>query len=102
MPRGEVWEGSEACSMADYYSPIANAVAQLKNDQDRRRIYEHGRNVLREELEASSPPLRLSVIMKELFAFDEAVRKVEAEVTHPASDSEQKPEQPGDDAGVER
>jgi hypothetical protein len=88
--------------MADYYSPIANAVTRLKNAQDRRWIYEHGRAILREELEASSPPLRLSVIMKELFAFDEAVRKVEAEVTHPGSDSEQEPEQSGDDVGVER
>jgi hypothetical protein len=65
--------------MAEYYPLIAKAVTGLYNGQDRRRLYECGRNALVTELRAVRPPLSESVISKERLAFEEAVRKVEAE-----------------------
>ncbi len=73
--------------MADYYPLIAQAVAGLENAQERRTLYERGRNALLAELEAIRPPLRQSVITKERLAFEEAVRRVEAEKAHPARES---------------
>ena len=58
------------------------------NAQDRRALYQRGRNVLLTELEAVSPPLRKSIINKELLAFEEAIRRVEAEVARHPQDSE--------------
>ena len=66
--------------MADYYPLIAKAVAGLENAQDRRTLYERGRNALMDELKAVDPPLRQSIIAREQLAFEDAVRKVEAEV----------------------
>jgi hypothetical protein len=66
--------------MADYYPLIAKAVAGLQNAQDRRAVYERGRNALKAELNAVTPSLRQSIIAKELFAFEDAVSEVEAEV----------------------
>jgi hypothetical protein len=63
--------------MADYYPLIAKAVAGLQNAQDRRAVYERGRNALKAELNAVTPSLRQSIIAKELF---DAVSEVEAEV----------------------
>jgi hypothetical protein len=54
------------------------------NAQDRRTLYERGRNALLTESEAFSPPFRKSIIMKELIAFDEAIRKAEAEMARRA------------------
>ena len=65
--------------MAEYYPLIAKAVAGVYNGQDRRRLYERGRNALVTELRAARPPLSESVIAKERLVFEEAVRKVEAE-----------------------
>ena len=65
---------------------IVKAVAAL-NAQDRRTIYGRGRNVLLTELEAVSPPLRKSIINKELLAFEEAICKVEAEMARRARES---------------
>ena len=62
--------------MADYYTLIAKAVVGLGNAQDRRTLYERGRNALLAELEAVRPPLRQTVITKERLAFEEAIRKV--------------------------
>jgi hypothetical protein len=73
--------------MADYYPLIAQAVAGLENAQARRTLYERGRNALLAELEAIRPPLRQSVITMERLAFEEAVRKVEAEKAQPARES---------------
>ena len=73
--------------MADYYPLIAKAVMGL-NAQDRRALYQRGRNVLLTELEAVSPPLRKSIISKELLAFEEAIRRVEAEVARRPQDLE--------------
>ena len=66
--------------MADYYPLITKAVASTQNTEDRQRLYERGRNVLRAELAAIRPPLRQSVITNELVAFEEAISKVEAEI----------------------
>ena len=73
--------------MADYYPLIAQAVTDV-SAQDRRTLYERGRNALLAELKAVRPPLRQSIITKELLAFEEAVRKVEAEIAHRARESE--------------
>ena len=73
--------------MADYYPLIAQAVASVENAQARRALYERGRNALLAELEAIRPPLRQSVITKERLAYEEAVRKVEAEKAHPVRES---------------
>jgi hypothetical protein len=72
--------------MADYYPLIARAVTGLQNVYDRRRLYERGRSTLIAELEAMTPPLSQSVITKELLAFEEAIRQVEAELAHYSSD----------------
>jgi hypothetical protein len=54
------------------------------NAQDRRTLYERGRNALLPDLEALSPPLCKSIIMKELIAFNEAIRKAAAEMARRA------------------
>ena len=59
-----------------------------QNAQDRRTLYERGRNALLAALEAVKPPLRQSIITKELIAFEEAIRKVEAEIARRAHGSE--------------
>ena len=65
--------------MADYYALIVKAAMGL-NAQDRRTLYERGRNALMDELNAVDPALRQSIIAREQLAFEDAVRKVEAEV----------------------
>ena len=65
--------------MADYYALIAKAVTGL-NAQERRTLYERGGGALLAELQAVIPPLGELVITREQLAFDEAIRKVEAEV----------------------
>lgn len=65
--------------MADYYPLVAKAVVGLHNAPDRLKLYERGRNALIDELEAVRPPLSQSIITRELLAFEEAVRMVEAE-----------------------
>jgi hypothetical protein len=74
--------------MADYYPLIAQAVIGLDNGQDRRRLYERGQNALVTELRAVRPPLSESVIAKERLDFEEAIRKVEAQLAHRAHGSE--------------
>ena len=64
--------------MNDYYPLIAKAVVGL-NAQDRRRLYEHSRNALLAELRALRPPVSDAVIAKERLAFEEAIRKLDAE-----------------------
>jgi hypothetical protein len=66
--------------MIDYHALIAKAVTNLKSPEARRAIYERGRNALKAELNAVTPSLRQSIIAKELFAFEDAVSKAEAEV----------------------
>lgn len=74
--------------MADYYPLIAQAVIGLDNGHDRRRLYERGQNALVTELRAVRPPLSESVIAKERLDFEEAIRKVEAQLAHRAHGSE--------------
>jgi hypothetical protein len=64
--------------MADYYALITKAVAGL-NAQERRTLYERGGGALLAELEAVIPPLGELIITREQLAFDEAIRKVEAD-----------------------
>ena len=75
--------------MTDYYpliaKAVAKAVASLENAQDRRTLYERGRNALMDELKAVDPPLRQSIIAREQLAFEDAVRKVEAQVARRTS-----------------
>ena len=72
--------------MADYFALIAKAVAGL-SAQDRRTLYERGRNTLLAELEAVRPTLRQSIITKERLAFEEAIRRVEAEIARRARET---------------
>lgn len=74
--------------MADYYPLIAQAVIGLDNGHDRRRLYERGQNALVTELRAVRPPLSESVIAKERLDFEQAIRKVEAQLAHRAHGSE--------------
>ena len=73
--------------MADYSPLIAKVVTGLKNGQDRWTLYERGRNALMAELKAVRPSLRQSIITKEMLAFEEAIRKVEAEIARRAQGS---------------
>lgn len=74
--------------MIDYYALIAKAITNLENPEARRVVYERGRNALKAELNAVTPSLRQSIIAKELFAFEDAVSKVETEVVHRARGQE--------------
>jgi hypothetical protein len=74
--------------MADYYPLIAKAIAGVQSPQDRRAVYERGRNTLIAELRAIRPRFSDPVIMKERIAFEEAIRKVEAEAARRAHESE--------------
>jgi hypothetical protein len=68
--------------MIDYYALIAKAITNLQSPEARRAVYERGRNALKAELNAVTPSLRQSLIAKALFAFEDAVSKVETEVVH--------------------
>jgi hypothetical protein len=71
--------------MADYY-PLIAKVAMGRTTPERRTLYERGREALIAELEAVKPPLRQSTVKRELIAFEEAVRRVEAEIARGARD----------------
>ena len=73
--------------MADYYPLISKAVSSSSSAQDRRRLYERGRSTLMTELRAVKPPLSETTIAKERLAFEEAIRKVEAEEARRAQES---------------
>ena len=74
--------------MADYYPLIAKTAMGLQKAQERRALCERGRDALLAELEAFKPPLLQSTIKRELIAFEEAVRRVEAEIARRAHGSE--------------
>jgi hypothetical protein len=67
--------------MANYCPLLANIIAALENDSAelRRRIYESARNGFLEQMRRHDPPLMDSHIKQEQIAFEEAIRKVEAE-----------------------
>ncbi len=73
--------------MIDYYSLVAKAVTNLQSRQARRAVYERGRNALTAELKAVRPSLRQSIITQEMLIFEEAIRKVEAEMARRAGEA---------------
>ena len=73
--------------MTDYYLLIAKAVTGLQSAQDRRTLYARGRTALLVELKAIRPPLGQSIIAKEQLAFEDAIRKLEAELAGRAPES---------------
>ena len=68
--------------MADYYPLIAKAVTGLVDAQDRRVLYQRGRDALLAELRAVNPPLSERVITDERIAFEEAIRRIESEAAY--------------------
>lgn len=70
-------------AMADYYSVLQRAVAMLPDNtgQARRAIYEKARTALVRQLESVNPPLPASEITKQRLALEEAVRRIEQELT---------------------
>ena len=68
-------------SVTDYQSLIAHAVEGVASDRSatRRALYERARTALVTQLRAVDPPLPESVIAKERFALESAIRKVEAD-----------------------
>jgi hypothetical protein len=68
--------------MADYYSLLARAVANLPKSSPpstRRAIYERARKALTNQLRSLKPPLPESDIAREERALDEAVARLEAD-----------------------
>jgi hypothetical protein len=65
--------------VTDYQSLIAHAVEGVASDRGatRRALYERARTALVTQLRAVDPPLPESVIAKERFALESAIRKVE-------------------------
>lgn len=75
--------------MADYYSLIKKAVARLDPSapyESRRAIYARAGAAQLAQLRSISPALSEAEISREQLALEEAVRRVEAEVTQPACD----------------
>ena len=69
--------------MADYHPLIARAVAGLEKNtgENRRALYERARTALVAQLRGVVPALDESEITRERLALEEAIRKVEAEVS---------------------
>ena len=83
----ELWWAKSAMAR-DYYPPIARAVAGLEhNTVDARQIvYQHARRMLRELVGDHQPALLASKRIDEMLALEEAIRKVEFEVTSTPDD----------------
>jgi hypothetical protein len=69
--------------VADYYPLIARAVAGLAQNtgEDRRALYDRARDALVTQLRKLTPALSESDIIRERGALDDAIRKVEMEVS---------------------
>ena len=69
------------CLLADYYALLTYAAANLdKNTAGlRRALYERARTTLVTQMRKLDPPLSESVIRREQFALEEAIRKLEAD-----------------------
>jgi hypothetical protein len=67
--------------MANYYPLLANIIAALENSSAelRRRLYENARTGFLEQMRRRDPPLADAHITQEQIAFEDAIRKVEAE-----------------------
>jgi hypothetical protein len=70
--------------LADYYPLIARAIAGLDPSapgESRRALYERSRTALIAQLRSVQPPLSEAEITRERLSLEEAIRKVEAQVT---------------------
>ena len=67
--------------MANYYPLLASVMAALETSsaESRRRLYESARTGFLEQMSKHDPPLNQSYLKQERIAFEEAIRKVEAE-----------------------
>ena len=87
------WAPRQQClgNMADYYELISKAVAGLDPDAPRERrqaLYERAQAALLVELRAVTPPFTEAEITRERRALEEAVRRVEDEVSQRAPDAD--------------
>ncbi|MBB5752641.1 hypothetical protein [Prosthecomicrobium pneumaticum] len=69
--------------MTDYYAVLKKAIAGLERNtgETRRAVYDKARNALIGQLKAIDPPLTTSEISRQRLELEEAIRKVEREVT---------------------
>jgi hypothetical protein len=69
--------------MADFYPILARAIAGLpdKSIEARRAVYDRARTALVAQLRSLDPPLGEAEIMRERLALDEAVSRVEADLS---------------------
>jgi hypothetical protein len=69
--------------MTDYYPVIARAVSGLTADspQARQQLYERARKIVDAELHSRNPPIPAPEMLRQHFALENAIRKVEAEST---------------------
>jgi hypothetical protein len=81
--------------MANYYPLLSGIINALKNSSSelRRQIYENARTGFLEQMRKHDPPLTDSHITQEQIAFEEAIRKVEAEQMGRAQKREEHVEQ---------
>lgn len=77
--------------MADFYPILARAIAGLpdKSPEARRAVYDRARSALVAQLRSLDPPLGEAEIMRERLALDEAVSRVEADLSENESGQQQ-------------
>jgi len=80
--------------MADFYPILARAIAGLpdKSPEARRAVYDRARSALVAQLRSLDPPLGEAEIMRERLALDEAVSRVEAELSENEGGLPQQPQ----------
>lgn len=75
--------------MTDYLPLLTRAVSSLGNSPaGRRAVYDRARQALVTQLRAMTPPLAESEITRERLALEEAIRRVEAQVTKSETQAE--------------
>src|SRR5262249_28687783 len=69
--------------MTDFYPMVLAALSKLERNtaETRQALYQRARTTLAERLRGLNPPLSTQKIMEERLAFEEAVRKAEADWT---------------------
>jgi hypothetical protein len=69
--------------MADYYALISNAIAGLdqRTSEARHAFYDRARAILADRLRKAAPPLSETIIEQEQLALEDAIGKVEGNVT---------------------
>lgn len=67
--------------LVDYYEVLSRAIASLEDNtaEIRRAVYDRARQMIADRLAQTSPPPSPTQLRAEEFAFDDAVRRVEAE-----------------------